>query len=92
MNESLRASLILLCCGASIVWLGVGCIAPLTPSDGYPSFLAIVVFYILPIVISLWMLKISKKMSERIFSSAALLVIIIFGGWVLGLPHMGKFR
>ena len=92
MTESSRVSLIFLCCTLALVWFGVGCLAPLTPSEGMPSIVEVGVFFLLPLFLCASMYRLAEKVSEQIFVVLVALVILSFGGWLLSIQVLGTIR
>ena len=66
-----------------ILLFGIGLISPLTPSEGAPSWIDILIFAIIPIVICGLHFKIRKNIVIRIFIGLEALGIAIIGFFLL---------
>jgi hypothetical protein len=87
MSESLRVTLLFICCVLSLLWLGLGLIAPLTPSEETPSAAEVTLFYFLPLLLSGSMYRLAKKLPGKIFSGTVFMAILIAGAWVLSISY-----
>jgi small basic protein len=56
---------------------GFGLIAPLTPSEGKPSVIEVLIFLVAPLLLSGGGLYCTRKTSERIFVSVVFFVILV---------------
>lgn len=91
MNESVRALSIFCLVAVSVVWFGLGLVAPLTPSYGLPSLWEVLLFVGLPLALIALGFQISKRTIERIFVALPFLFILTVAAWLFTL-QAGWFR
>jgi hypothetical protein len=91
MSESLRVGLLFVCCAFSLVWLGIGFVAPLTPSEGVPTAGEVALFYMLPLLICGSAYLVATKISEKIFTAIVFTMIVSAGAWVLSISYRATF-
>ena len=78
-----QTTLIFLLAVSSVLWLGAGCLSPLTPSEGVPTYSAIALFYLAPMVVNLIILFLAPRPSEKLFVLVTFVFILLFGARVL---------
>lgn len=87
MNERFQVVVVLISSVASFAWFLIGCAAPLTPSEGPPKPVDVIVFYAVPLMINGVLFNSSKLSPVKIYLGASFLFILGIGAWVLSTSY-----
>lgn len=82
-TESIRAISFLFAAVFAILLFVVGLLSPLTPSEGTPSISYLLIFLVVPLLVSGGGLYLSRKIVERLLMLAVLIIIVIVTFMVL---------
>jgi hypothetical protein len=86
-----KTILVILCSISAWFIYGLGLVAPLTPSEGTPGPVELIVFLGLPLALFAWCWFLRSALWARILVLVQLVVIAVSGGWLLSLQS-GLFR
>lgn len=87
MNERIRISLVPISSVISIIWFLIGCIAPLTPSEGPPKPIDVIVFFAVPLMVHGALFSSSKYSAEKLYLGVTFTLISAIGAWVLSTSY-----
>jgi hypothetical protein len=85
-NENLNTSTILkFIGGCTLAWIifGIGLLSPLTPSEGHPEILDLVLFILTPILLITYTVYRSHNIILFIIAIPQILAIVLISKWLL---------
>ncbi|MCM2279211.1 MAG: hypothetical protein NDJ89_14135 [Oligoflexia bacterium] len=69
----------------AVVIHGIGLLAPLTPSEGAPHWIVVLIFWLLPLAAAVWVMKSNQTVIIRVLAAISFAFILIFYSFLLAM-------